>query len=43
MGAYDHFCNILKVENVNLLPNYFNELWDVRKYVLYLNAQPLPI
>ena len=36
MDAYDKFCNILKVDNVRLLSDYINELWNVRKNLLYL-------
>ena len=36
MDTYDQFCNILKVQNVRLLADYINELWNTRKSILYL-------
>ena len=35
MDIYDQFCNILKVQNVRLLADYINELWNTRKSILY--------
>ena len=40
MDAYDQFCNILKLDNIKLLVDYVNKLWNSRKSILVCFLNP---